>query len=69
MIQDLHVGMRVRWANEDDMNRIVPGKRTGTIEEIAEHKPTGMPVVSIKFDDGSRAGMFAWKCRLQMKAL
>lgn len=66
MINDIYVGMKVRWGDEFTMNRLVEGKRYGVIEEIAEHKPTGTPAVSIKFMDGSKMGMFAFQCRLQM---
>lgn len=66
MINDLYEGMPVRWADEFTLNRVVPGKRTGIIKEIAHHKQTGVPAVLIEFTDGSRMGMFALHCRLQM---
>jgi len=66
VIKDLHVGMKVRWADEFTMNKLTEGKRTGEIVEIAHHKQSGVPAVAIKFQDGTMMGMFALDCRLKM---
>lgn len=69
MINDLHVGMKVKWADEFTMNKLTEGKKTGIIKEIAEHKQTGVPAVFIEFTDGTTMGMFALDARLRLTAL
>lgn len=66
MIPHPEAGIRVQWSDPAALAALPEGKRSGIILEIGEQKQTGEKAVLIKFDDGSKIGMYYVDVRDEM---